>query len=200
MADPSATLPTDERCAQCSKLITANDRVESGGRVFCRSCYASLRAELEAALQTMSSDIPYPNAALGAVLGGIAGILVWWGFTVVTKLSLGLIAVGIGFAVGWGTVKFSGGKRARGLQILSVLVASASYLVASYLVNMTFLNRALAASGDASRVGFPPASLDLLVRVISLNFGLMDFVFLAIVIWEAWKFPRPLSLPPALSA
>ena len=185
----------EEHCAQCSKILTAEDRVESGGRVFCRSCYASLRAELETHFQDMSSDIPYPNAALGAVLGGIAGILVWWGFTVVTKLSLGLIAVGIGFAVGWGTVKFSGGKRSRGLQILSVLVATVSFFVASYLVNMSFINRALAASGDAGRVAFPPASLAMLVRVISMNFGLMDFVFLAIVIWEAWKFPKPLQLP-----
>jgi hypothetical protein len=28
------------------------------------------------------------------------------------------------------------------------------------------------------------------------GFGIMDVVFLAIMVWEAWKFPRPLVIPP----
>lgn len=199
-ADAQTAIPTEERCAQCSKVLTPGDRVASGGRVFCRSCYASLRAELETAVEAMSSDIPYLNAAIGATLGGLAGVLVWWGFTVVTKISLGLIAVGIGFAVGWGAVKFSGGKRSGGLQAISVVVATVSYFVATYLVNMTFINRALAEQNNPFRVALPPQNLELLFRVISTEFGLMDLVFLAIVVYEAWKIPRPIALPKAPAA
>ena len=190
-------VPAAERCAQCDKLITPDDRVATGDRVFCRHCYEQLRMELETAAQAMSEDINYGNALLGAVLGGIVGVLVWWGFTAATKWSLGLIAVGVGWAVGWGTVRFAGGKRSRGLQILSATVAVASWTVANFLVNATFVNHSLAEKGDAVRVGIPPESLDLFIRVVSVNFGIMDVVFLAIMVWEAWKFPRPLLRVPA---
>ena len=196
-ADPGAAAGT---CAQCGKTLTPDDRVVAGGREFCRACYASLRAELEQAVVAQSSDINYANAALGAVLGGMIGVLAWWGFTVLTHWALGLLAVAIGFLVGYGTLRFAGGKRSAGLQSLSIAVALVSYFCATYLVNMTRINKALAEKGDAFRVGFPPESLDLFLRVVTASFGLMDFVFLAIAVYEAWKIPRPLALPPSAAA
>jgi hypothetical protein len=170
-----------ESCAQCSKPIDASDRVASGDRVFCRSCYLTLREELNQHLQTMSTDIA------------------WWGFTVLTHVAFGLIAVAIGFLVGLGTVRFAGGKRSAGLQALSVAVALASYACANYLVNMTFINKALAEHGDPRRLGFP-ASPEMFFRVVTASAGVMDLVFLAIVVYEAWKIPRPVSLPPSAAA
>src|SRR2546430_6003484 len=41
---------------------------------------------------------------------------------------------------------------------LAVVVGALSFLVAAYLVNMTFLNEVLAQKGQAWRVPFPPAS------------------------------------------
>ncbi len=196
MSAPDANPTMPETCAQCGKALDAADRVPSGDRVFCRSCYEGLRAELEHAVHAMSSDVNYVNAAVGAVLGGAVGALAWWGFTVLTKISLGLVAIVIGYLTGLGAVKFSGGKRSGGLQALSVTVALASYVVATYLVNMTFANQALAKQGEAFRVAFPPQSFDLFVKVLSLGFGIMDDVFLAIVVYEAWKIPKPLALPP----
>src|SRR5213083_213742 len=127
----------------------------------------------------MSSNGPYPSGAIGAVLGGIAGALLWWGFTVVTHISFGLVAVAIGFLVGQGAVRFAGGKRSRGLQVLAVGVAFASFAVATYLVNMTFFNQAAAHQGAAQRISFPPTSATMLFVVLSAGFGLMDVVFLA---------------------
>lgn len=186
----------EERCAECAKLLSPGDRVAAGDRVFCSSCHAMLRQQLETAVRAMSEDINYANAALGAVLGGAVGVLVWWGFTVATHWSIGIIAIGLGWAVGWGTVRFAGGKRSRGLQILSATVACASWVVASYLVNMTFINKAFAEQGDATRVPFPPTSPELAGRVLAAGFGIMNVVFLAIMAWEAWKFPRPIRLAP----
>lgn len=194
---PEPTTAAPAACAQCGKALTPDDTVSAGGKTFCRSCYAELRAQLDAAVQAMSSNVNYVNAAIGAVLGGAAGVLLWWAFTVVTKISLGLVAIAIGFAVGWGTVRFAGGKRSGGLQALSVAVATLSYAVATYLVNMTFINRALAEQGSTGRLTFPPTSFDIFGRVISAGFGVMDLVFLAIVVYEAWKIPRPIRLPGA---
>ena len=202
MADfyPDATTTVPATCAQCGKGLTPDDTVTAGGKTFCRACYAELRAHLDAAVQAMSSNVNYVNAAIGAVLGGAAGVLLWWAFTVVAKISLGLLAIAIGFAVGWGTVKFAGGKRSNGLQALSVTVASLSYVVATYLVNMTFINHSLAEQGAAARVPFLPTSLELFGRVLTAGFGVMDLVFLAIVVYEAWKIPRPIRLPGAPAA
>ena len=196
MSDPANPAPSEETCAQCRKVLTPNDRVASGDRAFCRSCYASLRVELERAVHVMSTDINYVNAAVGAILGGVAGTLAWWGFTVLTHISFGLVAVAIGYLVAKGAVRMSGGKRSRGLQALSVVVSLASFACASYLVNMTFINKALAERGDSYRVGFPPETLDQFERVTTAGAGLMDLVFLAIVIFEAWRIPRPIALPP----
>lgn len=186
----------EEHCAECGKLLAANDRVAAGDRVFCTSCHAMLRQQIETAVSAMSEDINYVNATLGAVVGGAAGVTLWWGITVTTHWSIGLIAVALGWAVGWGTVQFSGGKRSQGLQVLSAAVACVSWVVASYLVNMTFINRNFAEKGDTFRVPFPPTSLDMAAKVIGAGFGVMDVVFLAIMAWEAWKFPRPLRLAP----
>jgi hypothetical protein len=92
---------------------------------------------------------------------------------------------------------FSGGKRSRGLQAVSIGAAVVSYAVATYLVNMTFINQDIANQGEAFRVGFPPQSAALFLRVVAADLGIMDLVFLAIAVWEAWRIPRPLALPGA---
>ena len=200
MSEPSETVtstdpnPT-ETCAQCGKVLTPEDRVASGDKVFCRSCYASLRAELQQAFTDMSSNINYVNASVGAVLGGVIGVLVWWGFTALTHIAFGLVAVAIGFLVGMGAVRFAGGKRSGGLQALSIGVALVSFACATYLVNMTIINKMFADQGDSFRLGFPPARADVFFKVLTADFGVMDFVFLAIVVYEAWKIPRPIALP-----
>src|SRR5437870_5060940 len=117
------------------------------------------------------------------------------GLTVLTKIGLGLIAVGIGFLVGHGAARGAGGKRSVGLQALSVAVGAVAFLVAAYLVNMTFINQALAQQGRPVRVPFPPASLGMFFHVLAANFGVMKLVFLAIVVYEAWIIPRPVKLP-----
>ena len=193
-AKPSAPTPTATKCARCEKTLTEGDRVAAQDRLFCRSCYEVLKFELKRTVASLSENINYPMAVLGAVLGGAVGTLAWWGFTVLTKIGFGLMAVAIGFLVGHGAARFAGGKRSVGLQVLAVAVGTVSFLVAAYLVNMTFINEALAQRGDSLRVPFPPVSLNMFYKVLALNFGVMKFVFLAIVVYEAWIIPRPVKL------
>jgi len=199
MADarPAAATPTTTRCARCQTALSEGDRVTAQDRVFCRSCYEVLKRELRRSVASMSEDINYPMALLGAVLGGALGVLAWWGFTVLTKIGFGLVAVAIGFLVGQGAARFAGGKRSVGLQVLAVVVGALSFLVAAYLVNMTFINEVLAQKGQAWRVPFPPASPGMFYQVLAVNFGVMKLVFLAIVVYEAWIIPRPPQLTTA---
>ena len=191
---PPPAAPGTATCTRCDKPLTDADRVLAVDRAFCRSCYETLTFELQQAMTRMSQDINYPLAALGAALGGAAGALAWWGFTVLTQFGFGLIAVVIGFLAGHGAVRFAGGKRSAGLQAIAVVAGTLAFLVATYLVNMSFVNQVLHERGEGWRVPFPPDSLETLYRVIALNFGVMKLVFLAIVVYEAWVIPRPPKL------
>ena len=196
-ATPSTTTPSATRCGRCQAALNESERVTAGDRVFCRTCYDILKLQLRTGVAAMSQDINYPMAAVGALLGGIVGALAWWGVTVLTKIGLGLVAVVIGLLVGHGTLRFAGGKRSVGLQIMAVAVGTLSFLVAVYLVNMTFINELLAQRGDTLRVSFPPKGLAMFYNVIAANFGIMKLVFLAIIMYEAWFIPRPIKLPSA---
>jgi hypothetical protein len=198
--DDTANTPPADACAQCGKELAPDDRIGAGDRFFCRSCYETLFQELQRSVQGLTTDVNYPMAALGAVLGGAAGVVLWWGITVATKVSFGLAAVAIGWLVAQGAVRLAGGKRSTGLQVLAVLVSIASFVVASYLVNMSFINEELARRGLEQRVPFPPASFEGLLHVVSLGFGLMDTVFLGILVWQAWSIPRPPRLPDRMPA
>lgn len=197
MADaPVSTLT----CARCQKAVTDNDRVEASGRPYCRACYETLRFQLRQAVEATSKDVNYPMAVVGALLGGALGVVVWWGFTVLTNIAFGLVAVAIGFLVGHGAMRFAGGKRTVALQILAVAVAASAFFVATYLVNMSFINQELVKRGASWRVSFPPPSLQVFYRVVAAGFSVMKVVFLAIVVWEAWVIPRPLKLPETPTA
>lgn len=200
MSDPtppetSSAPAARETCARCSRELSADDRRPAGDKVFCASCYETLREEVRQAVTAMSTDIPYPAATLGALLGGAAGALVWWGFTALTKIAFGLIAVGIGFLVGFGTNRFAGGKRSGGLQAIAVGVSVLSFVAGTYLVNRTFINAYLAKQGESFRVPLVPPDLTMFVNVIKADFGIMELVFLGIAVYQAWVLTRPLRLP-----
>jgi hypothetical protein len=120
-------------------------------------------------------------------------VLIWWGFTVVSGIAFGLVAIVIGYAVGKGVVLLSGPKRHVGLQALSAAVSVAAFAYASYLVSRTFIQQAMAAEGQDVVLPLLPDPA-LFVQVVSTGFGAMDLVFLAIVVWQAWTMPGPVRL------
>ena len=182
------------RCSECDTVLSeGQDRETTEGAVFCRPCFNSLTAQLQQVMAAQSEDINYPMAMVGGLAGAGIGALVWWGFTVVTGISFGLVAVVIGIAVGKGVVLLSGNKHSGGLQILSVVLSIFGFIYASYLVNRTFVQKALAEQGQEAILPWFP-SPDVLILVLQLNIGFMDAIFLAIVAYQAWKIPAPVRI------
>lgn len=182
------------RCAECRTVLgTGQDRETTEDGVFCRTCFHNLTAQLEQVIAAQGSDINYPMAVVGGLVGGTVGVVAWWGFTVLTEIAFGLVAVVIGFTVGKGVTILSGHKRAQGLQILSVAISVLGFVYASYLVNRTFFLRAAAQEGAESVLPWLPTPA-LLFEVVKLGFGVMDLVFLAIVVYQAWKIPAPIGV------
>jgi hypothetical protein len=197
MENGTVAEPEAARCAECNTaLAEGQDRETTEGSVFCRPCFNNLTSQLQQAVAAQSQDVNYPMAVVGGLLGAAIGVLVWWGFTIVTGISFGLVAIVIGIAVGKGAVMLSGGKRSVGLQALSITISILAFFYASYLVNRTFLHQAFEAQGVTDRLPLAPP-IETFVEVIRLSFGFMDLVFLAIVAWEAWKIPAPIRMGPA---
>ena len=88
------------RCAECSTTLgEEQEREVTDDGTFCRPCFNNLTAQLQQVVAAQGQEINYPMAMVGGLGGGAVGVLVWWGFTVVTSIAFGLIAVVIGIAV-----------------------------------------------------------------------------------------------------
>jgi hypothetical protein len=183
------------RCAECGTVLQeGQDREVTEGGVFCRPCFEGLSTQLHQVLDAQGQDVDYGKAVAGGLAGAALGVLAWWGFTVLTHIAFGLVAVVIGVAVGKGVVMGSGNKRHRNLQALSAAISAAGFVYATYLVNRTFIHKAYAERGEPITLPLLPPP-ELFFRVVTVGFGVMDLVFLAIVLYEAWKIPAPVEIP-----
>ena len=168
------------RCLQCNTVLAeGQDREVTDEGTFCRPCFNNLTAQVQQAIEAQNTGVNYPMAVVGGLLGGAVGVLVWWGFTVLTHIVFGLVAVVIGFAVSKGVTLLAGNKRSQGLQIISVVISALSFVYASYLVNRTFIQQGMAEAGQEVVLPILPDP-QLLYDVMALDFGIMELVFLGI--------------------
>ena len=186
--------PEDLTCSEChTRLAPGGSHVTTADGSFCRPCFERLTMEIQQALGAQGRDINYAGALVGGVVGAALGIGAWWAFTVLTEIAFGLIAVVIGVAVGKGVVFLSGGKRHLNLQIMATALSVPAFFYATYLVNRTFIHKALADQGQAASLPLFPGP-EVFLRVVQVGFGVMDLVFLGLVVYEAWKIPAPVQI------
>ena len=189
---PVVTEPST--CAECgTHMPEGMDREVTDDGLFCRPCFNNLTHQLHQAIADTGTDINYSMAFVGGLIGAALGAVAWWGFTVMTNVAFGLIAVVIGYAAGKGVVLLSGGKRHLNLQIMSVLITAAGFFYASYLVNRTFVIKFYEEQGQEVALPLLPDP-SLFIDVLASGFGAMDLVFLGIAIFQAWSMPAPLKL------
>lgn len=180
-------------CMECQRPLSPEEPQHALAQgSLCAACFQGLQAMLRDIGQSQSQDIPYPLAIAGGALGGLGGAAVWWGFTYFTGVQLGLVALVIGVATGQGVLRMSGHKRAVPLQAISAGIALLSYIGASWAVLVSLINRELAAEGSALLPLIVPPHLA--VELMVSNFQAFDLIFLAIVLYEAWRIPKPMRL------
>lgn len=185
--------PKEEHtCRQCEQLLEPGADMEvTAEGAFCRDCFNQLAAEVEFLVRQQGQGINFTLAVIGGLAGAAVGALVWWGFTVFTKIQFGLVAIVIGITVAKGMLMATGGRRSRELQVLSAGIAAGTYFYADYLVKRTFI---LQQSPEYARTltVFPDPAV--FFNVARVTFDMFTLIFLAITVYQAWTLVRPFKI------
>src|SRR2546423_15633123 len=112
-------------CAAC-RVAIPGEYFDVNGHTFCGRC----RATLEAAAATPRGAAPLATAAVYGVGAGIAGAILDYAVMAVAHLEIGIIAVLIGYMVGYAIRKGARGRGGRRFQILAVALTYASIALA----------------------------------------------------------------------
>ena len=141
-------------CVACKKAITT-DYFHLNGKVTCASC----RNAIESAVATPTGLGPFGRAAGLGLLAAIAGAAIYYGVIALLNLEIGIVAILIGYMVGWAVRKGANGRGGRRFQVLAIVLTY-------WAVGLAYLPIFLKASGkiEKSRV---TASADSTAKIAS---------------------------------
>jgi hypothetical protein len=114
-ADPAADSGTGVTCSNCSaKIETAYFNV--GNDPVCMRC----RSAIQAHITPDKSWGTLTRALLLGVGAAIAGAIVYYGVIAITNFEIGIVAILIGYMVGWAIRKGASGRGGRRFQLMAV--------------------------------------------------------------------------------
>lgn len=104
-------------CAVCRKQI-ADSYYEVNGNVSCPEC----KVRIEEELAKGSPMLRFLKALIFGAVAAIAGSVIWFAVAKLLNLEVGLIAILVGFMVGWSVKKGSEGRGGMGYQFLAIFL------------------------------------------------------------------------------
>lgn len=108
-------------CSACQAAIDT-EYYDVNGKVLCVRC----RTAVESALETPRGIRPLVTAAVYGFGAAIAGAIVYFLVIAIAKIEIGIVAILIGYMVGYAVRKGSGGRGGRRFQILAVALTYAA--------------------------------------------------------------------------
>jgi hypothetical protein len=121
-AVPAATAsdlaaPQGVTCVDCKQTI-ADEYFDINGDAVCDHC----RKQIVDQLATPAGLGVFGRAGLYGVAAAIAGAILYYAVIAITDFEIGLVAIAIGYMVGWGVQKATGGRGGRRFQVLAVVL------------------------------------------------------------------------------
>jgi len=113
----SATNEPGVACVVCKKPILTN-YFHINGKSVCEDC----RAAVLASVATPQGLAPMGKSIGLGLLAAVAGAAVYYGVIKITNFEIGIVAILIGYMVGWAVRKGANGKGGRRFQILAVVL------------------------------------------------------------------------------
>src|SRR5436190_9237040 len=148
-------------CLACHTAIETQ-YYDINGKSFCGRCRDTIESEAE----TPRGIAPFVSASLYGLVGGIFGALLYYAVIAIAHLEVGIVAVLIGYMVGYSVRTGAHGRGGRRFQILAVALTYASVafaytppVVFEDAVNRTLNAQPMRTSTTAiNDVGAPAAS------------------------------------------
>ena len=147
----------------------------------------SIEADSGSAAAAQHKPIARPNFALAIVAGmasAIVGAGLWAIVTVLTQSELGLMAIAVGFLVGY-AIRFVAESEDKRLGYLGAVCALLGCVLGNYLSAVAFFAQA---RGLTLAQVLSVLDFDLSQRLMTATFSAMDLLFYAIAIYEGFKF------------
>jgi hypothetical protein len=169
---------TNRICNVCGAPIS-DVYFTHGSTTICPGCQTSYAQKL--------GDSSFPTALGYGSLAAAAGALAWYGIRTLTGYELGIIAIGVGIAVGIAVRKGAGPSTSVGYRLLAIALAYLSIV-------STYIPMIADDIGHTAGAYIFAAGVSLLIPYFLATGGqIMGLIIIAIGLWEAWQrsAPRP---------
>lgn len=181
-------------CANCGRTGVVSDfftyQGKDGNDVYlCPDC----RSKVNLALEDEQKQIKTWKVVLVGIVAAIAGAIAWYYFTVAAEAEYGVVAIGLGYLVGYGALFGAGMRRSRKVQIVSVILAGLSIFIAEYFIFSHVLNEYMVANPtsfegwDGQKLWIDPWSPVFLQSIISP----IGLIIWAVALYVAFIVPKP---------
>jgi hypothetical protein len=148
-------------CAACQSPIPT-EYFDLGGHVVCGRC----RHRLEVAAETPHGVLPLLVAGACGLGAGIAGAIVYYSVIAIAHLEIGIVAILIGYMVGYGVRRGAGGRGGLRFQILAAALTylSVAFAYTPLAISAVRDHRAREVAAQANGTTTAPARMTTTVR------------------------------------
>jgi hypothetical protein len=159
-------------CAYCKRPLPA-EYYDVSGKSVCAGC----RSQIETLLETPQGAGPFLRALAFGGVAGIAGAIVYYAVIAIANLEIGIVAILIGYMVGYAVRKGAGGRGGRRFQVLAILLtylavglAYTPIVIKGAIESPTKTHASANATPEAPTDPAPPAR-SALIRILVLVAG-----------------------------
>ena len=128
-------------CHACQRTVYT-EYYDVSGQPTCADC----RAKIETLTETPTGAGPLVKAGLFGLAGGIAGAIIYYAVIALTDFEIGIVAILIGYMVGYTVRKGAGGRGGRRFQVLAVAL---TYMAVAFAYTPIAVKAALKDSSQA---------------------------------------------------
>jgi hypothetical protein len=122
-AEPDA--PAGDICAECKTPITGRYYRDANFSMVCGNCFDRIQGE-----KPRESHAAFMRAVLAGLVGFAIGLIVYASFEIITGVSIGYLALAVGWIVGKAMMIGSGGIGGRRYQLTAILLTYAAVSMA----------------------------------------------------------------------
>ena len=155
---PAADRAPAVMCAGCQARLQA-EYYEINGRPFCGDC----RGKIEGVAEPARGLLPFAVAAIFGLGAAVAGAAIYYAVIAITHLEIGLVAILIGYMVGYAVRKGAGNRGGRRFQVLAVALTYGAVALAytPVVISAAIKERNEAQKAAVTKNSPPPSSSSL---------------------------------------